>query len=167
MSPAPQPMKRMSAPEYPSLQDAILRRLPFGICAVDAGFGIDFFNQAFADLLQLSANPDKKPAILQVLFRPSTVDEHETAGLAHQFFELALACQLTRSASKAKIALPAGGARAVRCEPLPDAGYLFVISATLCPEFCDTAHSAEHLNDVLLHLPYGLSMYSADERLMI
>ncbi len=166
MSPMPHPVKRNSAPEYPSLQDAILRRLPFGICAVNAGFGIDLFNQAFADLL-LPENPDEKPATLHALFRSSTVGEHETAGLAHQFFELALACQLTRSVSEARIVLPDGDARAVRCEPLPDAGYMFVISATLCPEFCDTGPSAEHLNDVLLHLPYGLSMYSADERLMI
>lgn len=167
MSTMPQPVKRIPAPEYPSVQDAILRRLPFGICAVNAGFGIDFVNQAFADLLQLSADPNDKAATLQALFRPLTVDDQQTAGLAHQFFELALACQLTRSASEAKIALPAGGARAVRCEPLPDAGYMFVISASLCPEFCDVAPSAEHLNDVLLHLPYGLSMYSAEERLLI
>jgi diguanylate cyclase (GGDEF)-like protein len=159
MSSRPQPVRRSDATRH---QDSILQAIPFGLCAVDSAFVVTFANRRFADLLSHS-----QPGRIAGLPLTSVPGLSSSAELTTKLVELALNSTFHRELPEARVIFPNEKQYSVRCEAVPEGGWLYLISPVAKPAPDAGSARSKHLNEVISNLPHAFSMYGPDERLLI
>ncbi|HLZ03124.1 MAG TPA: diguanylate cyclase [Bradyrhizobium sp.] len=138
------------------IPDSLLQAMPFGLCVVDEQFHVTFVNSAFLASCRKSDLAVTRGISLLTLLGDAT--------LYRRFVDLAIESRISRSLALGTVELADAASFEVRCECRAGTGTFALTPSAAASSRVTSGH---YLSDVVMNLPHGLSMYDADERLIV
>jgi signal transduction histidine kinase len=148
-----------------AMLQSIVEAVPHGICVYGADRRVTMFNRAYTDVMT-GAPLNVGDSLAAVIRRRAAAGEYGS-GDPERIFLQQMAFDVTRPQAR-KRRRPNGTTVDVRTSPLPDGGYISVVTdITLLTEAeAEVSRRAEELAVMLSCIRHGVLLWDADKRLM-
>jgi signal transduction histidine kinase len=148
-----------------AMLQSIVEAIPHGICVYSADRHITMFNRAYTDVMA-GAPVSVGDSLVEVIRRRAAAGEYG-AGDQEQIFLQQMAFDATRPQAR-KRRRPNGTTVDVRTSPLPDGGYISVVTdiTPLTAAEAEVSRRAEELAVMLSCIHHGVLLWGRDKRLV-
>jgi diguanylate cyclase (GGDEF)-like protein len=152
-----------------ALYEVALGTMSHGLCVYDAQQRLALFNQAFRETYKLPADALRKGDAMESVFRHCAVSVGVPTDLVDGLWEGRKASLAAGRAFSKRQHIPDGRVVAVSFRRLPDGGWVGVFEDITRQQDMETQlrQQVERLDLALENMSHGLSMFSADERLIV
>ncbi len=159
----PAPRTRRAA--APRMLDSIVDAVPHGVCVYGADRRVTMFNRAYTDVM--AGAPLQFGDHLQDVIRRRAAAGEYGAGDPEEIFAQQMAFDVTRPQSR-KRRRPNGMTVDVRTSPLPDGGYISVVTdiTPLTAAEAEISRRAEEMAVMLSCIRHGVMLWGPDRRLL-
>ena len=148
-----------------SMLHSILNAVPHGICVYSADRHVTMFNRAYTDVMA-GAPLNIGESLQEIIHRRAAAGEYG-AGDPGEIYLQQMAFDVTRPQSR-KRRRPNGMTVDVRTSPLPDGGYISVVTdiTPLTAAEAEISRRAEEMAVMLSCIRHGVELWGPDHRLM-
>ena len=148
-----------------AMLDSIVNAIPHGVCVYSADRHVVMFNRAYNQLMT-GAPIAIGDSLADVIRRRAEAGEYG-AGDPEQIFAQQMAFDVTRPQSR-KRRRPNGMTLDVRTTPLPDGGYISVVTdiTQLTEAEAEVSRRAKELTVMLSHIRHGVLLWGPNRRLL-
>ena len=148
-----------------AMLDSIVKAIPHGVCVYGADRRVVMFNRAYNQLMT-GAPVQIGDSLEDVVRRRAEAGEYG-AGDPEQIFAQQMAFDVTRPQSR-KRRRPNGMTLDVRTTPLPDGGYISVVTdiTQLTEAEAEVSRRAKELTVMLSHIRHGVLLWGPNRRLL-
>jgi signal transduction histidine kinase len=148
-----------------AMLDSIVDAIPHGVCVYSADRRVTMFNRAYSEVMAGAPLSVGDP-LEEVIRRRAETGEYG-AGDPEQVFAQQMAFDVTRLQSR-KRRRPNGMTVDVRTSPLPDGGYISVVTdiTQLTEAEAEVSRRAKELAVMLSYIRHGVELWGPDRRLL-
>ena len=152
-----------------ALHEIALGSMSHGLCMYDAAQKLALFNQRFLETYKLSPGAIKKGDTIEAVYRRCATSIGLSADVVDALWIKRRARLDTGKAFNQRQRIPDGRAIALDFRPLPDGGWVAVFEDITHQQEMEEQlrQQVERMDQALENMSHGLSMFDADERLIV
>jgi diguanylate cyclase (GGDEF)-like protein/PAS domain S-box-containing protein len=152
-----------------ALHQAALDAMAHGLCAFDADWRVALFNRRYLEILDLSPDVVRPGLPFRELLAHSSERGNVDPAELEAFWQERREWLTRREPFSLRRRLPRGTLIAIRCEPLPDGGWVSIHEDVTERDRLDAELrvQVERLDRAVSNMSHGLSLFGPDERLVI